>query len=198
MTDQTQQSPVERRSVLRAVGSLALVGAVAGCTTETAGDGGDGDGGDSGGNGGDGGSGSDGGDGGDGSNGGDGTDGGGGSADFDQEAVDEYLSETSNYDSVVDETGSSGVTVVVGAQANGGAFGFDPAAVQVSSGTTITWEWNGEGGQHNVVSEDGDFESELTSEEGFTFEQTFEETGVHRYFCSPHEGLGMKGVVVVV
>jgi halocyanin-like protein len=109
-----------------------------------------------------------------------------------------WMSDVGNYEGVVDATGQSEVTVTVGASGNGGNFAFGPAAVQVDPGTTIVWEWNGEGGQHNVVAEEGgDFESELTAEAGITFEQTFESEGVVKYYCTPHRALGMKGVVVV-
>jgi halocyanin-like protein len=108
------------------------------------------------------------------------------------------MSNVGNYSEVVDETGSSEVTVQVGTEANGGAFGFGPAAVQVDPGTTVIWEWTGEGGQHNVVAQDGaSFDSELVADAGFTFEHTFEEEGATTYYCQPHQSLGMKGVVVV-
>ncbi|WP_435069883.1 halocyanin domain-containing protein [Haloplanus sp. C73] len=109
-----------------------------------------------------------------------------------------WMSDVGNYSEVADATGEDEVTITVGAQGNGGAFAFDPAAVQVDPGTTVVWEWTGEGGQHNVVAEEGgDFESETSAEAGFTFEQTFDSEGVVKYFCQPHRGLGMKGVVVV-
>ncbi len=109
-----------------------------------------------------------------------------------------WMSNVGNYSEVVDETGSSEVTVQVGTEANGGAFGFGPAAVQVDPGTTVIWEWTGEGGQHNVVAQDGaSFDSELVADAGFTFEHTFEEEGATTYYCQPHQSLGMKGVVVV-
>jgi halocyanin-like protein len=115
-----------------------------------------------------------------------------------QASFDGWMSDVGNYSEVADATGQSEVNITVGAQGNGGAFAFGPPAVQVDPGTTIIWEWNGEGGQHNVVAEEGgDFESELTAEAGFTFEQTFESEGVIKYFCQPHRALGMKGVVVV-
>ena len=115
-----------------------------------------------------------------------------------QPGFDGWMDDVGNYSEVTDATGQSEVTVEVGAQGNGGAFAFGPPAVQVDPGTTIVWEWTGEGGQHNVQSEEGaDFESELSAEAGFTFEQTFEEEGVIKYFCQPHLSLGMKGVVVV-
>ena len=115
-----------------------------------------------------------------------------------QASFDGWMSDVGNYSEVADATGQSEVTITVGAQGNGGAFAFGPPAVQVDPGTTIIWEWNGEGGQHNVVAEEGgELESELTAEAGFTFEQTFDSEGVIKYFCQPHRALGMKGVVVV-
>jgi halocyanin-like protein len=113
------------------------------------------------------------------------------------DAVEEYLADTDNYDGVVDETGASEVTVAVGSEANGGNFGFGPAAVRVSAGTTVVWEWTGLGSSHNVVAEDGSFESELVGEESHTFSRTFEESGTVEYYCTPHRTMGMKGVVVV-
>ena len=121
----------------------------------------------------------------------------GGSGDSAPNEAEEYLADTGNYDGVVDETGTSAVTVTVGTEANGGNFGFGPAAVRVSPGTTVVWEWNGLGSSHNVVDEDGSFESKLSTEEGYTFSQTFEESGVVRYYCTPHQTMGMKGVVIV-
>jgi halocyanin-like protein len=109
-----------------------------------------------------------------------------------------WMSDVGNYEGVVDATGQGEVTVTVGAEGNGGNFAFGPAAVKVDPGTAVVWEWNGEGGQHNVVAEEGgDFESELTTEAGTTFEQTFDAEGVVKYYCTPHRALGMKGVVVV-
>ncbi|RMB18457.1 halocyanin-like protein [Haloplanus aerogenes] len=108
-----------------------------------------------------------------------------------------WMSDVSNYDGVHDQTGSGNVTVQVGTEANQGAYGFGPAAIQVDTGTTVTWEWTGNGGMHNVAADSGDFSSELKQEAGFTFEHTFESSGVVKYFCQPHKALGMKGVVVV-
>ena len=97
---------------------------------------------------------------------------------------------------VVDERGKSEVTVTVGVQGNGGPYAFGPEAVRVDPGTTVRWEWTGEG-MHNVVAEDGSFESELVGEADATFEHTFEEAGTTRYFCGPHRQMGMTGVVLV-
>lgn len=109
-----------------------------------------------------------------------------------------YLSETSNFDgTVADMTDQDRPTVRVGAPGNGGNLAFEPAAIGVTQGTTVVWEWTGEGGQHNVVHENGEFESKLTDEAGFTFEHTFDSTGDYLYFCDPHKAVGMKGAVVV-
>ncbi|TVT94158.1 plastocyanin/azurin family copper-binding protein, partial [Haloferax volcanii] len=50
-----------------------------------------------------------------------------------------------------DLRGQSEVTIEVGAEGNGGALAFSPAGVWIDTGTTVTWEWTGEGGGHNVV-----------------------------------------------
>jgi halocyanin-like protein len=60
-----------------------------------------------------------------------------------------------------------------------------PAAVRVDPGTTVVWEWTGNGGGHNVVAENGAFESETTSEAGHTFEYTLEESVIVKYACTP-------------
>lgn len=168
VTDVYDDTPLDRRRVLAATGTV-LAGALAGCSG--GGDGGDGN--------------SDGGDSGDGSD-------GGGSTDFGG-----WFDDVSNFDGVVDETGADEVTVKVGAEGNGANYAFSPAAVKVSSGTTVIWEWTGKGSTHNVVHDGGDYESELVLEKGHTFEHTFESAGTSKYSCVPHEALGMKGAVVV-
>lgn len=129
-----------------------------------------------------------------GSDGGNGGNGGDGGNDVPQE-IDDYLSDANEYDgSIADQTGEDEVTVDVG---GGNGLAFTPPAIRIDSGTTVTWEWTGEGGTHNVVHEDGEFESELYSEAGATFEHAFEEAGNYRYYCNPHRGSGMLGGVVV-
>ena len=164
-----------RRDVLRGIGATVMAGAIAGCSTDTQ-------------------------DGGDGSN-GDGSDGDGGNSGDDggvPSDVDEYLSDANGYDgSIEDATGEDNPTVMVGAGEQG--YAFDPAAIRVSTGTTVTWEWTGNGGEHNVVAEDETFTSgdDYVSEEGHTYEYAFEESGNYPYRCVPHQSLGMLGAVVV-
>ncbi len=107
---------------------------------------------------------------------------------------DGWFENVGNYDGTVDRTGADEVTVAVGA---GNGLSFGPAAVAVSPGTTVVWEWTGEGGGHNVAESDGAFESETVTESGHTFEHTFEESGIVTYVCTPHKATGMKGAVSV-
>ncbi|EMA29627.1 halocyanin-like protein [Haloarcula japonica DSM 6131] len=113
--------------------------------------------------------------------------------------VDEWLAAASNFDgTIVDRTDTDTATVTAGAEGNGGKFAFDPPAVEISTETTVRWEWTGHGGPHNVVSKgDGPLGSELVVEEGSSYEHTFEETGTYLYSCKPHKGLGMRGAIVV-
>ncbi|MFB9813640.1 halocyanin domain-containing protein [Haloarcula sebkhae] len=116
----------------------------------------------------------------------------------DAPSIDEFLSQTDNYDGITDETGTGSVTVDVGVEANGAYYGFNPAAIRIDSGTTVTWEWTGQGGVHNVEARHGaDFESEQKSSTGETYTQTLEEPEMVLYVCVPHEGVGMKGAIVV-
>lgn len=108
-----------------------------------------------------------------------------------------WFDDVENYSGVVDESGADSVTITVGAEGNGDAYAYEPAAVKISTGTTVVWEWSGDGGTHNVVDEGGAFESELVDDEGHTFEHTFDKTGTYKYLCEPHEPMGMKGGIIV-
>ncbi|KTG22595.1 halocyanin domain-containing protein [Haloferax profundi] len=101
-----------------------------------------------------------------------------------------------------DLRGQSEVTIEVGAEGNGGALAFAPAGVWVDPGTTVTWEWTGEGGGHNVKMEEGPASLDsgpAVAEAGTTYEYTFEEAdaGISKYYCEPHQALGMLGAVAV-
>ena len=75
---------------------------------------------------------------------------------------------------------------------------FSPPAIKVEPGTTVTWEWTGNGDEHNVVATDETFDSGAPDgEAGTTFEYTFETEGVYQYVSEPQADAGMKGVVVV-
>ena len=117
----------------------------------------------------------------------------GSNGESDSESVDDWLSDTGNYDGV-DKMGEDSVTVKVGAQGNKGANAFAPAAIEISPGTTVTWDWVN--GYHNVVATDGQFDSG-EPEQNATFEHTFDTVGTVYYYCEPHRSMGMKGAVIV-
>ncbi len=130
--------------------------------------------------------------------------------DGDEPDYGDWFDDVENYEETEDLTGEDEATVDVGA---GDGFQFDPPAIRIDQGATVIWEWTGEGGGHNVVHVPEDeeeqeiegatgadeplFESEIVSDEGFTFEYQFEETGTYLYVCEPHRQQGMKGAVVV-
>ncbi|WP_075936661.1 halocyanin domain-containing protein [Halosegnis longus] len=99
-----------------------------------------------------------------------------------------------------DARGESEVTVEVGASGNGGSLAFSPAGLWVDPGTTVIFEWTGEGGDHNVVAQEGPAALDsggAVGEAGYTYEYTFEEGGITNYACAPHQSLGMVGAVAV-
>jgi len=110
-----------------------------------------------------------------------------------------------NYDGTVrDGRDADAIEVAVGAGEDGLAF--DPPAVVVSPGTTVTWAWTGEGGAHNVVASPGDqidasdyeFSSgDPVESDSETFDRTMDSAGVALYHCQPHLTVGMKGGVAV-
>lgn len=111
--------------------------------------------------------------------------------------IEEWMADVGNFDGVMDLTGQASVSVQVGAKGNGGNLAFAPPAIAVVTGTTVTWEWLGKGGSHNVVATDGAFESDLTATQGYTFDHTFDTKDTYKYYCQPHKPLGMKGIVIV-
>ncbi|MFD1571615.1 halocyanin domain-containing protein [Halorubrum laminariae] len=107
-----------------------------------------------------------------------------------------------NVGSYQDARGQDSVTISVGA--GDGGLAFDPTLVWVDTGTTITWEWTGNGGSHNVQTvEDGGPASldsgDPVSEEGTTYEYevTEEDAGITHYHCVPHTSTGMHGGIAV-
>src|SRR6056297_3827803 len=56
---------------------------------------------------------------------------------------------------IEDLRGEDEVTVEVGASGNGGDVAFSPAGIWIGPGTTVIWEWTGNGGVNNVVATDG-------------------------------------------
>jgi halocyanin-like protein len=107
-----------------------------------------------------------------------------------------------NVGSYQDARGQGEVTVSVGAGDSGLAF--DPTLLWVDPGTTITFEWTGAGGAHNVKTVEGGGPASLDSgdpvgEEGATYEYevTEEDAGITHYHCVPHTSVGMHAGLAV-
>lgn len=127
--------------------------------------------------------------------------------------IDEWLTETevgestSNYDGqVVAWTDQDTVTIDVGAEGNGDGFAFGPPAVAVSIGTTVEFNWTGQGNPHNLVADPedqiGKSDYEFSSGgpaggSGVHYTYTLDEPGFALYHCEPHLSIGMKGGIAV-
>ena len=73
------------------------------------------------------------------------------------------------------------------------SFSFQPAALTVSVGTTVTWT-NNDSASHTVTADDGSFKSG-TLGKGETFSQTFATAGTFAYHCAIHSS--MTGTITV-
>lgn len=96
-----------------------------------------------------------------------------------------------------DARGREEVTVAVGP---GGELRFDPAALRIWTGTTVTWVWRSD--NHNVAvgshPEGSDWQGHDAIENaGYTYSHTFSVPGRYRYWCQPHEVAGMRGTLLV-
>jgi halocyanin-like protein len=105
-----------------------------------------------------------------------------------------WLDGTDAETGTVNRYGTAEVTVT--AEEHDGTYRFNPVAVQIDPGATVTWRVE-TSAPHDISAENGAFQSAVLDEKGATFQHTFEEPGIYRYVCRPHEALGQLGVVVV-
>jgi plastocyanin len=73
---------------------------------------------------------------------------------------------------------------------------FIPKSLEVKPGEIVRWV-NESRSPHNVIANDGSFESKMLSDKGDTFEYTFKKEGEFHYYCQPHRTMGMKGTLIV-
>lgn len=108
-----------------------------------------------------------------------------------------YLEDAPNWDGTIEDwTGQDDVTIVNGEPEGFDNFVYDPPAVTIDAGTTVTWEWAGDE-SHSVTHEEEAFDSETMAGDGTTWSYTFEESGLYLYYCIPHRALGQKGAILV-
>jgi len=87
-----------------------------------------------------------------------------------------------------------------------GGLQFVPSKTSICKGDSVTWT-NNKGGPHNVVFDEDAIPSGVSQEaismddqlgeEGETFTMKFEVAGTYEYYCEPHRGAGMNGVLTV-
>jgi len=86
---------------------------------------------------------------------------------------------------IIPEPGTAAASIV--------DFAFDPAAVQIATGTTVTWANRGQA-PHTVTATDGSFDSGMIAARG-TYARTFDTPGTFAFACTFHPD--MTGTVVV-
>lgn len=76
-------------------------------------------------------------------------------------------------------------------------FEFSQPQLHIEVGTTV--RWTNATSTFHTVTPDGHttWDEWQTASGGETFEVTFNEAGVHPYYCAPHRGLGMAGTIIV-
>jgi plastocyanin len=72
-------------------------------------------------------------------------------------------------------------------------FAFQPASLEVTAGTTVTWT-NSDAAPHTVTADNGEFDSGRLAP-GASFSQTFDAAGTFTYHCEIHPQ--MAGTIVV-
>ncbi|CAH9094884.1 unnamed protein product [Cuscuta europaea] len=96
--------------------------------------------------------------------------------------------------------------VILGGE--GGELAFIPGELRVGAGETIEFK-NGKAFPHNVVFDEEEVpsgvdaskismsEEDLLNGPGDTYKVTLTEKGTYSYYCSPHQGAGMVGKIIV-
>ena len=74
---------------------------------------------------------------------------------------------------------------------------FQPGAIQVAPGATVTWTWSNTSNQHNVIFSDPAITDSGTQPSGTFATAMPSAPGTYTYECSIHASIGMTGSVVV-
>jgi len=88
-----------------------------------------------------------------------------------------------------------------------GLLAFVPNKIQICKGDSVKWI-NNKGGPHNVVFDEDAIPAgvdqekisqyDQMGEEDESFTMTFDTAGDYAYYCEPHRGAGMNGMLIVV
>ncbi len=91
-------------------------------------------------------------------------------------------------------TSSGGNTFNVSIVEKAGVYSFNPPALTVPKGTTVTWTNNSDG-SHTVTSDTNAFTASTTFKEAQTFQMVFATAGTYAYHCTIHSY--MKATIIV-
>jgi plastocyanin len=108
--------------------------------------------------------------------------------------------------SAVNQPGFAAETKTVKLGSDSGQLVFVPDEVKICAGDSVTWV-NNKGGPHNVVFDEDAIpagvdsgsisQEEQMGDEGQTYTKKFDAKGSYGYYCEPHRGAGMNGVLIV-
>ena len=81
--------------------------------------------------------------------------------------------------------------------ANGNKMVYSKEVAKVAVGETITWLPASKGHNVEIIAAPDGFNIPKKSKNGKEVSITFEVPGIYYYWCTPHKGMGMIGLVVV-
>ena len=81
--------------------------------------------------------------------------------------------------------------------ANGNKMVYSKEVAKVAVGETITWLPASKGHNVEIIAAPDGFDIPKKSKNGREVSITFEVPGIYYYWCTPHKGMGMIGLVVV-
>ena len=91
---------------------------------------------------------------------------------------------------------ASDVTVeMLNKDADGNRMVYSQEIVEIAAGSTVKWVPTDKGHNVEIIASPNDLK--LKSKNGKEVSVTFETPGIYYYWCTPHKGMGMIGLVVV-
>ena len=91
---------------------------------------------------------------------------------------------------------ASEVTVeMLNKDANGNRMIYSQETLEIAAGSTVKWVPTDKGHNVEIIASPNDMK--FKSKNGKEASVTFETPGIYYYWCTPHKGMGMIGLVVV-
>ena len=91
---------------------------------------------------------------------------------------------------------ASEITVeMLNKDANGNRMVYSQEVLEVAAGSTIKWVPTDKGHNVEIIASPNDMK--FKSKNGKEASVTFETPGIYYYWCTPHKGMGMIGLIVV-